>query len=84
MIVAGSSDSMAGEVRVYQVEDGKQLVAVPFSTGIFAVAFHPSGEFIAVGGFDGFVRLIRVPQGEIVKEFLPMPVTVSSQTPAAQ
>lgn len=74
LIAAGSSDDFSGEVRVYQVEDGKQLVGLSFPSGIFAVAFHPSGEVLAAGGFDGSVRLIQVQQGTILKEFVPIAI----------
>ncbi len=73
-IVAGSSDSTSGEVRVYEEADAKQLTAVKLPSGVYSVAFHPDGETIAAGGFDGLVRLIRVSDGAVVSEFTPVPI----------
>lgn len=42
---------------------------------IFALAFSPSGEFISTGGFDGTVRIYKVKTGELVKSFVPVPIT---------
>ncbi len=81
-IVAGSSDSNSGEVRVYQTDDAKLVVRHSFESGIYAVAFHPSGQWIAAGGFDGNVRLIKVPEGELLNEFVPVPLAVAAQVTA--
>ncbi|GIW95885.1 MAG: hypothetical protein KatS3mg110_3926 [Pirellulaceae bacterium] len=84
LFVAGSSDDMTGEVRVYQVDDGKIVIRHQFDSGVYAVAFHPSGQWIAAGGFDGVVRLIKVPEGEVVSEFLPVPLSVATGNAATE
>jgi len=72
-IVAGSSYNNAGEVRVYNVADGKRISATKIPDGgVYGVAFHPSGETVAAGGFDGKVRLINVGDGAILAEFYPV------------
>lgn len=53
---------------------------------IFAVAFRPDGKQVAVGGFDGFVRLFDVASGKLIKKFLPVEleraiVSVHAQKP---
>jgi WD40 repeat protein/mono/diheme cytochrome c family protein len=37
---------------------------------VFAVAFRPDGVQVAVGGFDGHVRLFDVATGKLVKDFV--------------
>jgi WD40 repeat protein len=37
---------------------------------VFAVAFRPDGAQVAVGGFDGHVRLFDVVTGKLVKDFV--------------
>jgi WD40 repeat protein len=65
-----------GEARVYKVEDGKQLVALKGHEGaVFAIAFHPNGQQIATGGYDGQVRIFNAHTGELVKTFVPVPLT---------
>ena len=41
---------------------------------VFATAFRPDGKQVAVGGFDGSVRLFDVKTGKPVREFVPVPV----------
>jgi WD40 repeat protein/mono/diheme cytochrome c family protein len=42
---------------------------------IFAVAFRPDGKQVAVGGFDGMVKLYDTESGVLVKEFVPVEIT---------
>ncbi len=78
----------AGTVSIYATDNGgaaapdkpviggKALVTLKGGKGtIHAVAFHPSGKQVAVGGFDGKVRLYEVPSGKLLTEFVPVPIT---------
>lgn len=47
---------------------------------VFAVAFRPDGRQVAVGGFDGNVRLYDVKTGKLVRKFVPVKVAPSSAT----
>jgi WD40 repeat protein len=75
LIVAGSSNDGAGQVRVYQTADGKLVsqTEVP-EGGIFTVAFNHDGKQVAAAGFDGQIRLLNVADGKIVKQFPPVEV----------
>ena len=42
---------------------------------IFAVAYRPDGQQIALGGFDGKIRLYDAKTGKLVKTFVPVKVT---------
>ena len=67
---------VSGEVRIYNVEDGEQLVTLKENAAaIFALAFHPNGQQIATGGFDGTVRIFNTTSGELVKAFVPVPIS---------
>ncbi len=64
------------EVTIYDAESGKQTAACKgHSAGIYAVAFSPDSGTLATGGFDGQVRLYKVATGELIKEFIPVPIT---------
>lgn len=74
-IVAGSSWNGAGEVRVYNVADGKTLAMASIPEGgVFAVAFSPDGKFIASGGFDGLIRYHDAATGQLLRVFSPAPL----------
>ena len=53
--------------------------------GLYAVAFRPDGQSLAVAGLDGKIRLIDPATGTLVKEFVPVPllpaVTAESSGP---
>ena len=41
---------------------------------VFAVAYKPDGSAIATGGFDGTIRLYDPKTGDLVKQFVPVPI----------
>ena len=45
------------------------------SSPVFAVAYRPDGQQIALGGFDGTIRLYDAKTGKLVKAFVPVKVT---------
>jgi WD40 repeat protein/mono/diheme cytochrome c family protein len=69
-----------GEVRVYEVKDGKRLLTLSGHQGsIHAVAYTPDGTRIATGGFDGQVRLFDAKTGSVVKQFVPVPIAATAK-----
>ena len=68
-----------GVVRQQIVERSKQPMLVHELAGIespvYCVAFRPDGQQVAVGGFDGVVRLFDSKSGKLVKKFVPVTVT---------
>jgi len=80
-IVAGSSNDSRGEVRMYNVADGKMLwkLEVP-EGGIYAVDVSPDGATVSAGGFDGDVRLINAADGTLRTRFAPVQITPAVAT----
>lgn len=67
--------SSAGEVRVYNVSDGKRLLSMQGDTvGVFALAFHPDGTQLATGGFDGKIRIFDATSGKQLHIFMSVPI----------
>lgn len=48
------------------------------ATSLYAVAFAPDGQHLAVGGSDGSVRIFGVEDGKLKYEFIPVPLTEQS------
>jgi WD40 repeat protein/mono/diheme cytochrome c family protein len=73
--VIGSSNDGKGEVRVYEVATGKMLTTLAGIVGpIYTVAFHPTDKVIASAGFDGAVYLHNADNGQLIREFVPVPI----------
>jgi mono/diheme cytochrome c family protein/outer membrane protein assembly factor BamB len=72
--VAGSSKDGAGEVRVYQTDDGKVVSRCEGQQGgVYAVAFRQDGLQVASAGFDGVVRINDVATGKLITQFVVQP-----------
>jgi WD40 repeat protein len=75
-VVAGSSSDGKGEVKVASTADGKAVSTFKGINGpIYALAYHPDGKTVASAGFEGIVRLHHPDTGELVREFIPIPIT---------
>jgi len=54
-----------GEIRLYQVADGKQLLTCKGHTGfVWPIAFSPDGHVLASGGDDAIVKLWDIKTGK--------------------
>jgi WD40 repeat protein len=75
-VLVGSSNDGKGEVRVLNEADGKIVSKFADQYGaIYAVTYRNDGKQVAVGGFDGQVRLFDPESGSLIKEFTPVPIT---------
>lgn len=69
----------APEVPIYDAESGRRIATCSGHTaGIYALAWSPDSTTLATGGFDGQVRLYEVPSGRMTREFVPVPLELSS------
>ena len=67
--------SAAGEVRIYNVADGKRLAKTyGDAVAVFAVSFHPDGKQVAAGGFDGKIRVFDPASGKLLNAFMSVPI----------
>jgi dipeptidyl aminopeptidase/acylaminoacyl peptidase len=74
-IAAGSSFDGKGEVHVYQVKDATLIKRMQRPGGpVYTVAFRPDGLELAAAGFDGLVRLYDPVTGQLLRQFMPVPL----------
>ena len=78
------SGGAAPEVRVYTAgKEGKRVATFKGHEGaVFALAFSPTTNWLAVGGFDGTVRLYDyvTKSNALVRAFVPVPLKSGAQT----
>jgi WD40 repeat protein len=75
LCAVGSSSEGQGEVRVYQVDDAKQVSRFEGQKGpVYALAYRPDGQQVASAGFDGVIRLNDPRTGKLIKEFVAVPL----------
>lgn len=70
---AASSLDGKGEVRIYNTETGAKVVCEGISGPAYAVAWHPGGQMIASGGFDGIVWIHHAATGKLITKFTVWP-----------
>lgn len=78
-VAVGSSSDGHGEVRLLNEADGKMIRKIADQFGaVYSLTWRPDGKQLAIGGFDGKVRLFDPETGALIKEFIPVPVTPES------
>jgi WD40 repeat protein len=78
----------APEVRVYTAgKDGKRVATLKGHDGaVFALAFSPATNWLAVGGFDGTLRLYdyMATSNQLIRAFVPVPIKSTTMQTASK
>jgi WD40 repeat protein len=71
LATGGGPPTGDGEVKVFDVAGGKQIVEVKnaHSDTVFAVSFSPDDKVLATASADKFVKTFAVPSGKFLKQF---------------
>lgn len=71
LATGGGEPSQSGELKVWNVADGKPILSLPeaHTDSIFGVCFSPEGTRVVSGGADKFLRMFFVETGEEVRTF---------------
>jgi WD40 repeat protein len=72
-----AAGGVGGVVVVYGTDDARQIATLSVPCSIFALSYQRDGKGIAVAGLDGLVRLFSLPDGKLVKEFVPVPLNTA-------
>ena len=71
LVTGGGEPSRSGEIKIWNVADGKLVQALkePHSDTVFSVEFSRDGQYIASSGADRFVKVFQVTDGKFVRAF---------------
>jgi WD40 repeat protein len=71
LATGGGAPTEDGEVKVFDVATGKEVVPIKnaHSDTVFGVAFSPDGKMLATCGADKFVKTFEIPSGKFLKSF---------------
>ena len=70
--------SIGGDVRIYQTSDAARTATLNGHAGaVFSINWHPAAPEIFTAGFDGKVRVFNPENGELLREFIPVPIEES-------
>ena len=72
------TDEEKKTVEAHYASDAKLLASAPLNAGVYSLCFARDGAAVAAAGEDGKVRFIRVADGKVMKEFVPVPITLSA------
>ncbi|MDG1511601.1 MAG: DUF1549 domain-containing protein [Mariniblastus sp.] len=65
-VVTSQSKEEKAALREFVTKDVKQIFDSKITTGgLYSIAFHPNGKFLAVGGTDGLIRIMNSETGEM-------------------
>ncbi len=68
LAVGGGQPSAKGDLRLYQVADGKLLALLSgHQDVVFSLAFHPDGKHLASASFDKTVRIWNLEDHKLVR-----------------
>jgi WD40 repeat protein/mono/diheme cytochrome c family protein len=81
-IASAYSAEEKAAIEQFTTAEVKLMAETKLSGGIYALAFSPDGQSVAAAGEDGRVRLISTTDGQVMKEFVPVPVTAVQVTKA--
>ena len=71
LATGGGLAARSGELKIWNVADGKLVREIPGAhrDTIFAVRFSPDGQYLATGAADRLLKVFRVADGSLVRTF---------------
>jgi WD40 repeat protein len=78
------NDEEKKAIERFNSQTSPAVSQLEITDSIYAVAIHPDGKRLAVGGASGVVRVYAVPSGEFLKEFSPVPIDTKSDDGTAK
>jgi WD40 repeat protein/mono/diheme cytochrome c family protein len=72
------TDEAKAKLEAHYTSNVKTLRAVPLEAGQYTLRYARDGATVFAAGEDGKVRVIRANDGQIVREFIPVPLTTTA------
>jgi len=71
LATGGGAPTEDGELRIFEVETGKQVLEIKpsHSDTVYGLAYSPDGKMLASCGADKFVKVWEMPAGKFIKSF---------------
>ncbi len=71
LLTGGGEPTRSGEIKLWNVADGKLVRDFPnvHSDAVLALDFSPDGQFLASSSADRFARVVDLSSGKVVKAF---------------
>jgi WD40 repeat protein len=71
LAAGGGAPTEDGEIKVFEADTGKLVIAVKegHSDTVFGVCFSPDSKLLATAAADKFVKVFEIPSGKLLKSF---------------
>jgi WD40 repeat protein len=80
-IASAYSAEEKAAIEAFTTAEVQRVAETKLEGGIYALAFNPDGTCVAAAGEDGRVRLVSTTDGSVLKEFVPVPVSMTKAKP---
>jgi WD40 repeat protein len=65
-------------IQDFQKQTAPAMLQLQIADSLYAIDLHPSGTSVATAGASGMVRIYSVPSGEVIKEFVTVPLSTDA------
>ncbi len=79
--VSDRNDDEKKRLAQWTAQTSPAVTQFDLSDSIYSAALHPSGKQLAVGGAEGVIRVYSIPEGQLLHEFVAVPIEQDSSTP---
>ncbi len=71
-------------IEQFNSQTSPAITQINITDSVYALAIHPNGASVAVGGSAGKVRVYAIPSGQLQAEFVPVPIQSPQDSGASQ
>lgn len=68
------SDEEKNLINQFFSQSSAALTELEIADSVYAIAIHPAGGSLVVGGANGVLRQFSIPEGKVLREWIPVPL----------